>query len=213
MAFRNEAYEVKNLINIYRANPNMFDSDQLDVLQNKANQYGINFKPIKDNTTLGSLAKNFAGGFIRGMVPFVPPDEQPRTTYDAIAQSLGHLAGFAPSILAVPLGGVTKGLKAVGAIDKTRKGFIGQKAVAALDKMSIPMIGSRVSKKAFGKGLSKLELDTLDYMKVGGTTRAVAEEAIGLGTASVISNVWAGPDEYMNTFVGGALAGGVLGGS
>ena len=36
MAFRNEAYEVQNLINIYRANPNMFDSDQLDVLQNKA---------------------------------------------------------------------------------------------------------------------------------------------------------------------------------
>jgi hypothetical protein len=87
MAFRNEAYEVQNLINIYRANPNMFDSDQLDVLQNKANQYGINFKPLKDTTTLSSLAKNFAGGFVRGMVPFVPPDEQPRTTYDAIAQS------------------------------------------------------------------------------------------------------------------------------
>ena len=100
MAFRNEAYEVQNLINIYRANPNMFDSDQLDVLQNKANKYGINFKPLKDTTTVTSLAKNFAGGFIRGMVPFVPPDEQPRTTYDAIAQSLGHLAGFAPSILA-----------------------------------------------------------------------------------------------------------------
>ena len=212
MAFRNEAYEVQNLINIYRANPNMFDSDQLDVLQNKANQYGINFKPLKDTTTVTSLAKNFAGGFIRGMVPFVPPDEQPRTTYEAIAQSLGHLAGFAPSILAVPLGGVTKGLKRIGAISKKREGFIGQKAVATLDKISLPMVGSRLSKKAFGKGLSKLELDTLDYMKVGGTTRAIAEEAIGLGTASVISNVWAGPDEYMNTFVGGALAGGVFGG-
>ena len=212
MAFRNEAYEVQNLINIYRANPNMFDSDQLDVLQNKANQYGINFKPLKDTTTVTSLAKNFTGGFIRGLVPFVPPDEQPRTTYDAIAQSLGHLAGFAPSILSVPLGAATKGLKAVGLIDKTRKGFIGQKAVGTLDKLSIPMMGSRFAKKSFGKGISKLELDTLDYLKEGGVTRAIAEEAIGLGTASVISNVWAGPDEYMNTFVGGAVAGGVFGG-
>ena len=57
MAFRKEAYEVQNLINIYRANPNMFDSDQLDVLQGKANQYGINFKPLKDTTSLSSLAK------------------------------------------------------------------------------------------------------------------------------------------------------------
>ena len=212
MAYKNESYEVQNLINLYRANPNMFDSSQLDILQDKANQYGINFKPVKDTTTVTSLAKNFAGGFIRGMIPFVPPDEQPRTTYDAIAQSLGHLAGFAPSILAVPLGGVTKGLKAVGAIDKTRKGFIGQKAVATLDRWSFPMMGSRMAKKYVGKGISKLELDTLDYMKAGGVGRAIAEESIGLGTASVISNVWEGPDEYMNTFIGGALAGGVFGG-
>ena len=222
MAFRNEAYEVQNLINIYRANPNMFDSDQLDVLQGKANQYGINFKPLKDTTSLSSLAKNFAGGFVRGMVPFVPPDEQPRTTYDAIAQSLGHLAGFAPSILAVPLGGLTKGLKAIGALDKKKyvktiggkkvETFIGQQGVAFLDKWSIPMMGSRTAKRAFGRGISKLELDTLDYMKAGGVGRAIGEEAIGLGTASAISNIWAGPDEYMNTFVGGALAGGVFGG-
>jgi len=212
MAYRNEAYEVKNLINIYRANPNMFDSDQLDVLQDKANKYGINFKPIKNTTTVTSLAKNLTGGFLRGLIPFVPPDEQPRTTYDAIAQSLGHLAGFAPSILALPLGAATKGLKAIGLVDKTRKGFIGQKAVGTLDKISIPMIGSRFAKKSFGKGISKLELDTLDYLKEGGVVRSVAEEAIGLGTASVVSDVWSGPDEYMNTFVGGAVAGGVFGG-
>ena len=151
MAYRNESTEVQSLINLYRANPNMFNDSQLDILQDKAAQYGINFKPIADTTSLTSLAKNFTGGFIRGMIPFVPPDEQPRTTYDAIAQSLGHLAGFAPSILAVPLGGVTKGLKAIGAIDKTRKGFVGQKAVGVLDKWSFPMMGSRMAKKYVGK--------------------------------------------------------------
>ena len=212
MAYRNESTEVQSLINLYRANPNMFNDSQLDILQDKAAQYGINFKPIADTTSLTSLAKNFTGGFIRGMIPFVPPDEQPRTTYDAIAQSLGHLAGFAPSILAVPLGGVTKGLKAIGAIDKTRKGFVGQKAVGVLDKWPFPMMGSRMAKKYVGKGISKLELDTLDSMKAGGVGRAIAEESIGLGTASLISNIWAGPDDYMNTFIGGALAGGVFGG-
>ena len=119
MAFRNEANEVQSLINLYRANPNMFDDSHLDVLQEKADKYNINFKPLKDTTTLTSLAKNFTGGFVRGMVPFVPPDEQPRTTYEAIAQSLGHLAGFAPSILSLPLRGATTALKSVAGLAKT----------------------------------------------------------------------------------------------
>ncbi len=99
--------QVRSLINLYRANPNLFDEEHLETLEQMASQQGVNFKPIKDTTTLGSLAKNFSGGFIRGLVPLVPPDDQPRTTYEAIARSLGHLAGFAPSILSLPLRGAT----------------------------------------------------------------------------------------------------------
>ena len=113
--------QVRSLINLYRANPNLFDEEHLETLEQMASQQGVNFKPIKDTTTLGSLAKNFSGGFIRGLVPLVPPDDQPRTTYEAIARSLGHLAGFAPSILSLPLRGATIAAKGVA-------GALGRKA-------------------------------------------------------------------------------------
>jgi hypothetical protein len=216
--------QVRSLINLYRANPNLFDEEHLETLEQMASQQGVNFKPIKDTTTLGSLAKNFSGGFIRGLVPLVPPDDQPRTTYEAIARSLGHLAGFAPSILSLPLRGATIAAKGVaGALGRKatkkaleaklkRGSFYGEKAVGVLDKLSLPMIGSRYIKGKMGHAITKLELDTLDYMKAGGVGRAIAEEAVGLGTASVISDIWSGPDDYMNVFLGGALAGGVFGG-
>ena len=103
MSYYNEASQVRSLVNLYRSNPKLFSDDQLDILQEKANEFGVSFKPLTDTTSLTSLAQNFAGGFVRGLVPLVPPDHQPRTTYEAIAQSLGHLAGFAPSILSLSL--------------------------------------------------------------------------------------------------------------
>ena len=42
----NEPQYVRDLINKYRAEPNMFDDSQLDVLQQKADQYNIPFKPL-----------------------------------------------------------------------------------------------------------------------------------------------------------------------
>lgn len=229
-----ESNQVRSLINLYRANPNLFDEEHLETLEHLASQQGMNFKPIKDTTTLSSLASNFAGGFVRGLVPLVPPDQQPRTTYEAIAQSLGHLAGFAPSILSLPLRGATHvaakvaGVAGRKAYQKKLKDrlagkafketgqkespFIGATAVGFLDKVSLPMIGSRFIKGKMSRGITKLELDELEYLKAGGVGRAIAEEAVGLGTASVISEVWAGPDDYLNVFLGGALAGGAFGG-
>ena len=170
----NEANYVQRLINQYRAQPNLFDDDQLDVLQQKANEYNISFKPLRDTTTLSSVVQNFSSGFLRGLFPLVPPDNKPRTTYEAIAQSLGHLAGFAPSILSMPLRGATTGLRAVATaagMTKTAKkltdiqgaagtGFIGMNVVTVLDKVSFPMMASRFAKKGLNKSISKLEGDT-----------------------------------------------------
>ena len=221
MSYYNEASQVRSLVNLYRSNPKLFSDDQLDMLQERANEFDVEFKPLQDSTSLTSLAQNFAGGFVRGLVPLVPPDEQPRTTYEAIARSLGHLAGFAPSILSLPLRGVTSSIKGIGAlVGATSKAAqaakrverVAQPIIGTLDKISLPMIGSRLAKAGLGKGISKLELETLDYMKAGGVARSIAEESVGLGTATMISNIWAGPDEYINTFLGGALVGGAFGG-
>ena len=219
-----ERRQVQDLVNKYRSTPRQFDDAQLDVLQNKADQYGIAFKPLRDTTTLGSLASNFASGFVKGLVPLFPPDDKPRTTYDAIAQSLGHLAGFAPSILSVPLrlgtsiarlsaGGLGL-LKTADKLNKLQKqkGFVGQPLVSFLDNVSIPMKVSRGVKTGFTAATRPGAILGYGALKPGTKAFGIAEEALGLGAASTISNIWAGPDEYINTFFGGALAGGAFGG-
>ena len=49
-----ESNQVRSLINLYRSNPNLFDEEHLETLEHLASQQGMNFKPIKDTTTLSS---------------------------------------------------------------------------------------------------------------------------------------------------------------
>ena len=204
--------EVTKLINLYRARPDLFTDEQIEELDNQANALEIKFKPLEQQADVRKMAKQFVSGFGSGFTT-LPMGDHPRTTYESIAHSLGHLAGFAPSILTAPVSLFTKGLMKVGA--KGLATSINKKAIPALHKLgelSLPMIGSRYSKRAIDKGLSASKLDAFEFFKKGSASRQIVEEAIGLGSASVVSGVWQGPDTYMNTFVHGAIAGGAFGG-
>ena len=107
-------YRVKQLINTYRANPHLFNDDQLDELEEIANQQGINFKPIRQEFSLRNVVEQVSSGFLEGLTT-IPVGEDPRTTYESIAHSLGHLVGFAPGILAGPLSAAAKGSVKLGA--------------------------------------------------------------------------------------------------
>ena len=208
----NQASEVQKLINLYRARPDLFESAEIEQLNAKAQEAGMNFKPLEEHVNLKNIARQFSGGFLEGFTT-IPITERPRTTYESISRSLGHLAGFAPAILTAPLKGVgylagRTGLKGV------QKG-IQQKAIPAMSKFgewSLPMIGSKYAKRGVEKVIDKAKLDAFNTFKTGGVGRAITEEAVGLGTASVVSNVWHGTDQYLDSFVGGAVAGGAFGG-
>ena len=212
MPFPEYQHRIDELYNQYRRNPQMFSPSQIDELEQLADQAGIPFSRRQDEFNLIDNAKQAVSGFVSGMTT-LPVGDEPVTTYEKISHSLGHLAGFAPSILGAPMGIISKGLfkagmpKAAGAITN-----MSRTAIPVLDKLSVPMIGSRYSKKLIDKALEKSGLDAHDFLKQGAKTRAILNEAVGLGTATTVSNIWAGPDEYMNTFVGGALAGGAFGG-
>ena len=207
-----QASEIQKLINLYRARPDLFDTNEIDQLGLKAQEIGINFKPLDQHVSLKNMATQFSGGFIEGFTT-IPISDRPRTTYESIARSLGHLAGFAPAIMTAPLKGVgylagKTGLKGL------EKG-ITKKAIPKMTKFgewSLPMIGSKYAKKGVDKIIDKTKLDALSMFKTGGVGEAITKEAVGLGTASVVSNVWHGTDEYLNSFVGGAVAGGMFGG-
>ena len=217
MASPYEALKVQNLIRTYKTNPTMFNDDQLDELESLAKQNEINFKRSQSEFSLQRGLQQAQAGFIEGLTTFDLIPKEPRNTGEAIFRQLGHLAGFAPAILKAPVVGLAKvAAKVTG--KKTSEVLGGtitrgvMDSIDALDKIALPMVGSRATKKLFDKGLSKSGADALDFLKQGSRTRAITEEALGLASASAISNIWKGQDAIVDSYIGGAIAGGAFGG-
>ena len=216
-------YRVKQLINTYRANPHLFNDDQLDELEELAKQQGINFKPMRQEFSLRNVVEQVSSGFLEGLTT-IPVGEDPRTTYESIAHSLGHLVGFAPGILAGPLSAAAKGSVKLGAkfagkkltqrelAEQSAESILGQASQIAARNTSVPMLFGDWVKKGAEKGIRKARLDSFDFMKKGAPARAIAMEATHLSAGMGISNIWHGPDGWMQGMVGGAVAGGFFGG-
>ena len=217
MASPYETYKVNDLINQYRANPDMFNDDQLDELERIAEQNQINFKRKESPFSLGRAMQQASAGFIEGFTTLDLIPKEPRNTGEAIFRQLGHLAGFAPSILKAPVVGLAK-VVAMSTGRKTKdvlKHKVTSSVMNAIDFVgpkSIPMIAQKKTVSLFNKGLSRSGADALDYMKRGAKTRAIAEEAVGLAGASAVSSIWKGGDAIIDSFIGGAIAGGAFGG-
>jgi hypothetical protein len=217
MASHYEALKVQNLINTYRANPDMFDDDQLDYLEQLAEQSEIKFKRMQGEFSLRRSLQQAQAGFIEGLITIDLIPKEPRTTGEAIFRQLGHLAGFAPGILKAPVVGMAKLAAKITGRDVKKQGY-GRITgafldhVNVLDAVSVPMIASRGVKNLYTKGLKKSKLTSLDFLKQGAKTRAISEEALGLGSAMAVSNIWKGGDVIADSFVGGMVTGGVFGG-
>ena len=74
---------VEGLINTYRANPHLFNDDQLDELEELAKQQGINFKPMRQEISLRRVTEQITSGFLEGMTT-IPVGEKPRTTMNQL---------------------------------------------------------------------------------------------------------------------------------
>ena len=204
--------EVKDLVNLYRQRPDLFDDNQVLELERKTRDLNISFKPLRDNFSLEKVVGQVTSGFVEGMTT-LPIGEKPRTTYESIAHSLGHLAGFAPSILSLPVKGAAKfigktGAKKLGEVVAKRGGTM----IQFLDKLSVPMMFSRGGTRLVNKGLERLGANSIDFLRRGSITRNMADHAVGLASASAVSNIWQGYDGMYDGFIHGAIAGGAFGG-
>ena len=155
---------------MYRANPHLFNDEQLDELQELSEQSGVKFSPIRDEFKLRNVIQQASSGFLSGLTT-IPVGEKPRTTYESIAHSLGHLVGCAPGIMAAPLKLSAKGVAKLGA--KGTATIMSRGADLASKNISVPMLFGDWVKKGAETGIKKAKLDTLDFMKRGSNTRAV----------------------------------------
>lgn len=116
-------YQVKSYIAGYNTNPDIYDDNTMSTVKEYADIYGIPFSHNKQSAqmaqkssgVLSQLGSGFLEGFL-GPLAFGGFAEEPEDETQSIANSMGHLLGFA-----LPLGGlVAKGVgytvKGVGAM-------------------------------------------------------------------------------------------------
>ena len=198
---RFDSSQTRKLVKAYKSNPNIVPIEEL---RQHASYHNVPF--YEGDFSLYDSIKQLAGGFAEGFTTLKvtdPPDNE----YEAIFRNIGHLAGFAPGIMAGPA--------------KFLRLHSLARAATALGEKSIPMWGARkitdFAKKQVVKpvlkasGAGRFEaMNTATKFLLGDRAKHIAEGAFHLGTASAISSVWDGVDGMMHSFFGGAVAGGVF---
>jgi hypothetical protein len=207
-----EISRIQALIKLYQRQPELFTSEQADELGNMAESAGLKWKPKPQDFHLMKALSLASSGFIEGFTTFAIGKDKPSNTYESIAYSLGHLAGFAPGIMAAPFKGIAKGASKVGLLPITKVAETAAKGAQTIHKYSIPMMFGDMASTGVGKIMSKTGLEAANFLKRGSVTRDIVQSATHLGAASAISSVWHGPDEILNSLVHGAVAGGAFGG-
>ena len=187
------------------------DENYKNIVRQHAAYYNIPF--YEGEFDLLDALKHAGAGFFEGFTTFnimEPADNE----YEQIFRNLGHLAGFAPGLLAVPLTSLSK----IG----VKHRYIDELAGIAkkLNDKSIPMAGAKIltnkAKSVVKPILNKVPAakagaagDAMQFL-TGNMARHVMEGAFHLGSASAISSWQGGVDVMMESFLGGAVAGGVF---
>ena len=129
----------REMIKSYKKNPDWVDPYTQESIRQHSSYYNIPF--YEGEFDLLDAFKQAGAGFFEGFTTFnlmEPADNE----YEQIFRNLGHLAGFAPGLLATPLGLAAKATKL------TSLGYLANTAKMLNDK-SVPMFGEKIlTKKA-----------------------------------------------------------------
>ena len=150
---------------------------------------------------VGALGK----GFLEGMSASIyHSKEPPKSQTESIIKNIGHLIGFAPSILSAPLRKLQMTrLANIAARTKSLPLWLSGKATKHVSKAANDALKSVGMKNVDNlQGASKLLL--------GGGARHVAEGAFNLGVASSLGAWRGGIDSMVQAAIGGGIAGGVF---
>ena len=200
----------RRLLNQYKGRAHHLPEEKQEELQRHAEAYGIPYYP-GDFSILNAI-KQAGYGFFQGFTT-LKVGEAPKNEFAAVARSIGHLAGFAPGIMAGPLA-------AVGTAAKSRMLLNAAKKVAAVGEYSVPMLAAgfatKQAKKLVGPAFKAASVAQAGAaqgaakMLSAGAMAHVAEGAFHLGVASGVSHWQEGIDAMMGAAVSGAAYGGIF---
>jgi len=202
--------QTRDAIKQYNSSPEFFTSSDLNNIRQHAAHHNLPF--YEGEFDLVDAFKQAGAGFFEGFTTLnlmEPADNE----YEQIFRNLGHLAGFAPGIMATPF---NFGYKLTGSVGLSKLA----KTAAALNDKSVPMAGAKflttkakeIAKPVFkmaSTGHAGAAQDVMGFL-TGNQARHIMEGAFHLGAASAISSWQGGVDEMMHSFTHGAMAGGVF---
>ena len=191
--------QIRGVIDQYNRNPQLFDDkdEDIEVLEEHAYHYKMPFtrtKEHQDNYVMGVI-KNAGRGWAEGFstLPLLGKPE-PKDTWQAIANNLGHLAGFVGYL---PGGRALRKLGILKSYSKLAQGLKG---------VSVPMVLATKAQKRVGKAIEPILKDLPDWIQAG-VIGDMAQGAFHLGAASAVSSWTHGIDEIMKSAGFGATAG------
>ena len=202
--------DTQRRVQAYYVAPHTFPQAQLDVLHSHANHYGIQIDENRvtahdDEIKFKRLLQKLGSGFLSGFTTFEVGDE-PRNDAEAIANSLGHLAGFVGFIPTAPLKALNA-TKMVSAAQALRGKSVPMLAASQLQKAVTP-----VSKKILDNAMnmrSKAVADAANFLNKDVPSHMI-EGAFHLGTASAVGAWQQGIDGMIQAGVHGGVMGGAF---
>lgn len=185
---------IRDAIFKYQTNPELFDDDQVDDLETHASHYRLPFARNAEHqdAMITRFISQAAKGWSEGFTTIVPEKlgvgAEPRTTGEAIARNLGHLAGFV---------GYVPGKKFLPALK-------------ALRGKSVPMQVASYAQRKVGSKLTPMleEMGPMARkMAQGNVLSDMAQGAFHLGVASATSSWMHGVNEMVHSAGFGATFG------
>jgi hypothetical protein len=196
------------LLEQYKQQPDKFDYQQTNLLRDHADHYKIDSPDIQlAETSFGSMLSQAGKGFIHGFttldIDHGKTEGQPDTSWERIARSLGHLAGFVGYI---PGGSIVKlaGAKTIGNLMQRARGKSIPLLVAGASTKGITNIA-----KQFGKRGTDAKADAVNSVTkfLSTPTGDAVEGAVNLGIASGVSAWQEGISAVADSMFGGAVFG------
>jgi len=209
--------QVKQYTNIYQGRGHLLSPEYKDKIEQHSAHYNVPF--YEGEGGILSAIKAGAQGFTEALTLNIYQGDKPKTQTEAIAKNIGHLIGFAPAMVAGPLGKIAKAVNSRGL--SRMAGYIG----ATGNKISPSMIAADWATKKASKignlalaSVNKKNVDNLTSVSkllLGGGARNISHQAFHLGVASAVGTL---PEMLkgnftpsMEAFMGGATAGSVFG--
>ena len=191
----------------YQSSPHRYSEQQKNMIEAHAHYYNIPFTREDTNPGIKTIITEAAKGYASGLTASVYHPAPAKNKVGEIAQSLGHLAGFAGmtgGAIAKALGASASTVRLLNKMRGTSAPmWVGGKAVKGTKKVAKALLGKGI------KGKSDASAGALNFLRQGWVKDSV-EGAVHLGAASAVSSWRGGIDEIMSGAMHGAKAGAIF---